>query len=249
MFLESFSVRHALNAKVQYDSSKKELLLKQINSDDWFLIKGQTISNVSIKFIGLNETNFDENKKQRINDYGLTGCVNIIDSDLNEVEFYLLMGGCEDALNIVSSRGKIKKIEASNSFADAIDLDFSDLVVNDVTVSNAGNDCFDVSGGKYKLGQLTFINCGDKGLSVGERSILLANKVGVTQSLIGVASKDSSVVAIDSLNVNETDVCIAAYRKKQEFNGAIIKVNRAVCNKSLINIDPESTALIKERVN
>ena len=72
------------------------------------------------------------------------------------------------------------------------------------------------------MGQLTFINCGDKGLSVGERSILVADKVEVTQSIIGVASKDSSVVTIDSLNVNETDVCIESYRKKQEFNGAII---------------------------
>ena len=39
-------------------------------------------------------------------------------------------------------------------------------------VVSSKNDCVDLSAGTYKLNKLRLVNCGDKGLSVGEKSLL-----------------------------------------------------------------------------
>ena len=48
---------------------------------------------------------------------------------------------------------------------------------------------------------------------------------------MGIASKDSSIVNINDLSMNNVLTCAAAYKKKQEFNGGIINIiNSFDCN-------------------
>ena len=86
------------------------------------------------------------------------------------ISFNINKGGCEDSLNIVKSTGDINKIDISNAYSDALDLDFSDLNLYHLNISKAGNDCLDVSGGNYYINKLTVDSCADKGVSIGEKS-------------------------------------------------------------------------------
>ena len=73
-------------------------------------------------------------------------------------------------MNIVSSRNLDKVV--GNSFQDAVDIDFSNISINKISIKDAGNDCLDVSSGKYFVSNGNFENCFDKAISVGEKSLL-----------------------------------------------------------------------------
>ena len=67
----------------------------------------------------------------------------------------------------------MKEILIENSFSDALDVDFSNMNFNLITVKNAINDCTDFSAGNYSINKLDLLNCGDKGLSIGENQLFL----------------------------------------------------------------------------
>ena len=78
-------------------------------------------------------------------------------------------------------------------------------------------------------------NCQDKGISVGEGSMLDANKVSINNASIGVSSKDSSFAKIKKLKLSEVPICLEAKKKKQEFNGARVNVSLLNCVGKMIN--------------
>ena len=56
---------------------------------------------------------------------------------------------CEDAFNLIDSKGSINEININNSEFDAIDFDFSEVIIEKIIVNNSINDCIDFSFGKY----------------------------------------------------------------------------------------------------
>ena len=132
-------------------------------------------------------------------------------------------------MNIINSTGKISEILSHNSLFDGIDIDFSNLKIENVNVKNSLNDCIDFSGGHYKIVNSNLSNCGDKGISVGEKSLLEIYKTNIFYANTGIASKDSSKTIVESSNISETKDCLAAYKKKQEFNGGMISIQNSIC--------------------
>ena len=111
-----------------------------------------------------------------------------------------------------------------------MDVDFSDLQINNINVKSAGNDCVDFSSGKYIIDELVLSNCGDKALSVGEKSKLSLKKITANKSKFGIASKDGSIVELKYANFKNLDTCLAAYKKKQEFEGGKIQIENMQCD-------------------
>ena len=105
-------------------------------------------------------------------------------------------GKCEDSLNIVNSKGTIKNVEIVDAFSDGVDLDFSDIKFISMSILNSGNDCLDVSGGVYEVLKIIAKYCGDKGISVGEKSKMKIDLFEVSNSSIGLSSKDLSITSI-----------------------------------------------------
>ena len=153
-------------------------------------------------------------------------------------------GGCEDSVNIINSNGSIKSVYIKNAFSDGLDLDFSALSIDSLFVINAGNDCFDVSGGQYNIILADLSRCNDKALSIGEISEFKATKVIVSISDIGISVKDFSRSSIFNYKASSVNVCAEALQKKQEFGGAIANFKNFKCDgvfnqdlNSLINKD------------
>ncbi len=90
------------------------------------------------------------------------------------------------------------------------------------------------------LEALTLRRCGDKGLSVGEKSKANLKNILITESKIGVASKDSSVTTIDQISMNKLETCLSAFKKKKEFSGSTMKVKRFSCNNFYKKIDKDN---------
>lgn len=219
---------------------KREITFIQSNQDDWALLKSGDFTNWKIKFAGKQEINSSRLlTDQRFNEYGLTGCITLYNSILQDTTIEALGGVCEDSVNIISSKGSLESVSIAGAFADALDIDFSTLEINTTRITDAGNDCVDVSKGKYKFGKLILADCSDKGISVGEASKFIAERLYLNRAEIGVSSKDYSTALIFDAKIKNAAICAEAFQKKQEFGGAMLKITEMNCE-GIITVDENS---------
>ena len=237
--VSGIKIRMSKGMSVEYNLTEKRLLFNQTNSSDWVLIHDSYISGWSLSLNGAAASSDMSAPKQRFNGKGLTGCLTIYNAELIDSSLLVTDGQCEDSLNFINTNGRKISITIHNAYADAVDADFSFLDIDRLTVSSAGNDCFDVSGGKYVVGIAELKGCGDKGVSVGEKSYFKGDEILINNALIGVSAKDSSLAVVKSLNTREVTACGEAKKKKQEFDGGELFVQETNCNGKYL-IDNES---------
>ena len=208
--------------------NNKIINIKQNNLDDWILFSNINLKNWKINFNGIK---LQKQKKEffKMNSYGITGCMNFYNVSFDKSKIYSRNGMCEDSINLINSIGVIDLIDIKNASADGLDADFSEIKINKLKVEHALNDCADFSKGNYNISFVDLYGCNDKGLSVGEESILNLNKGSVRKSNIGIASKDSSLTSIQNVIIKNVDTCYSSYNKKQEFHGSLLKVQNSKC--------------------
>tara|TARA_B100001964_G_C13981577_1_gene486480 strand:+ start:223 stop:696 length:474 start_codon:yes stop_codon:yes gene_type:complete len=153
---------------------------------------------------------------------------------------------CEDIINIIRGDGYLNKIILNKAYADGLDIDSSRLKINLLKINNTTNDCLDLSLGIYDIKKITANSCKDKAVSVGEKSILNNYYSFISNSKVGVSSKDSSIIKIENLLTNNVQLCLEAYNKKQEFNGAQLFVNKSNCAINNFSVDYNSLIEIHE---
>ena len=214
-----------LNIEVKQNAKGNILLIGNFNPEIKIFLKDSR----SIEYLSK-----DENW---VNKY-LTGCLSFLDSTFNGGEITVINSKCEDSINILRSNGFIDKINIKGSHSDGADFDFSKLHINEIFVENSGNDCADFSYGEYTISKASFINCGDKAVSVGEKSKLKLNDFIIKNTSIGIVSKDSSNVSISNGTVYKNkDMCLASYNKKQEFNGGYLEYFNVNCDNKILYSD------------
>ena len=242
------NIKSSNDLNIEFNEKKKSLKI-EARADDWMVIENSFLKdlNINIKYL---ENEQKKDPIDRFNKYFLTGCINIINTSMTNLKINVKNAKCEDAINIVNSKGKISSINITDSAFDGLDMDFSEIEINNLFVENSGNDCADFSLGTYNVITANLINCGDKGISVGEKSNATIKKLEVSTSEIGVASKDGSKVLINDSLISNTNFCLSAYNKKNEFDGGIINVNNFVCKNSnnSTDIDNYSKIIIKENI-
>ena len=163
--------------------------------------------------------------------WDLTSAITFYESDVHiEKSHFLKNRDSDDVLNNFRSKFSITKSLFSHTFADAIDIDFSNgTIANTVFtgcgIDNGNGDCLDISGSSVTLTSSSFDGASDKALSVGEKSRLVARDVVISNASIGIASKDSSEIEMKDLSIQKCEFGFAAYQKKPEFGPASIKVS------------------------
>tara|TARA_B100000963_G_scaffold257493_1_gene225933 strand:- start:857 stop:3205 length:2349 start_codon:yes stop_codon:yes gene_type:complete len=215
-----------------------------------YIINGE-LKKTIINFKGFEE---QENRSNKIfgfpiNVRGLTGCLSLINLKIKDIILNSINSSCEDSINLINTIGNIDSISIDNSYSDALDIDFSNVQIKNININNAKNDCVDLSYGDYKIDNFNLSNCGDKALSVGEKSILKLKNFEARNSTIGIASKDSSIIHSNKITLNSVDTCLEAYKKKQEFEGGIINFNNMDCNFSQNKLSADEYSIITELNN
>ena len=236
-------LKHSKTLIVNINYETKIISLKQNNPDDWILFVNTNMDNWTIIFEGVepNKKNFNS---ERLNSNGLTGCINFYKSTFINSSIKVENGKCEDSLNIVNSKGMIKNIEINNAISDGLDVDFSNINFGTLSITKAGNDCLDVSAGKYNITKINARQCGDKGVSVGEKSIMNIEKLIVDDAFIGLSSKDLSITSVESADQKNVKNCFEVAQKKQEFGGSKLNIGYLDCNKNIV--DNNSRILVNE---
>lgn len=224
--------------KITDDFKEKKIDIQfQDHNKSKLVIFGSILKDIDISITGSDQFNskkeiFFKNNKDTIR-YDrklLTGCVTIIDSIIKNVNLNSNYSKCEDNVNIIRSKGTFNKINITNSRFDALDVDSSDLNINYLSIINAGNDCIDFSYSQVFFKKADLKDCLDKAVSIGEKSNLRINDLSVSNANEVIAVKDSSIAKINNIRSNNFNLCLNAYKKKQEFDGGVIYYNKNNCD-------------------
>lgn len=237
------NIEHDENSQVVFNEKENKLIIFLQSINSWAMILDSNLSDLDIEIKSksiepMESVDLDE----RINSFGLTGCLNIYNSTFSQTSIQINSKNikCEDSLNIINSDGHISQLSITDSFSDGLDIDFSNLKIDKVSISDAGNDCLDVSGGKYNVLDAELFNCKDKGLSIGESSKFISKEIRVSHSKIGISSKDSSISKINFLRADNVEICAEIFQKKQEFNGSYTSIDKVNCDSNLNIVDKNS---------
>ncbi len=220
------------SSDAKIDPIDRSVLINQASLDDRFLIHGGELKDWEIRFIGI--TDGEITTEQNFNEDLLTGCLTFLDLRVENLTVNIDGALCEDGVNFMRVIGEINSVQVINSLRDAIDVDFSELNFNYINIKNAGNDCVDLSAGNYNIEQADLSDCLDKAVSVGEKSKLSMNSANISDSNMGFASKDSSIIEINDVITSSTPICFSAYNKKQEFWGGKITIKKHNCDHSQV---------------
>jgi hypothetical protein len=221
--IENFNILSFNGGGIKINKIEKSIQLISIEKNQRFLIYGKEINNW--KFEYLEKFNHSELGKMNL----FTGCVTILDIKLNEVSIKSKKSSCEDAYNLIRTTGIVNKVEIENSISDGLDADFSNLYINELNIKNTNNDCLDFSYGNYNIKKSVLVNCGDKGISIGEKSDFYSNESFIYNANTALAIKDSSNGNVKNFNAENVENCISAYNKKQEFFGGKIMIDNFKC--------------------
>ena len=211
---------------IEINKEIKHIKFIKKKSNSRILFYDSLLKDWKIEFIDIPQ---DDNIIVLRDSNGLSGCINIYDSTIINLRVFAENARCEDALNLVRTEGSIVEVEIKNSSFDGIDADFSDLTLDNIKIINSQNDCMDFSYGNYILNNLNLEKCSDKAVSTGESSNLEINNFIIKDSMIGIASKDSAVVNSKNGLIDKVDKCFSLYKKKQEFNGGLLKYHNLDC--------------------
>jgi hypothetical protein len=165
----------------------------------------------------------------------LSGCLTFSDVNLSKVSIKIDQSNCEDAIHFFRVTATQVKGDVRQSRSDSIDSDFSAIEFSSLTINGAGNDCIDLSAGKYNIRTASISDCSDKGISAGENSSVNVQQLFIDRAGIGVAAKDSSDVRVGRYLINDTAFCFAAYQKKTNYFGGTLNLGNGECTESRIS--------------
>ena len=230
IFVGENIVRVSNSMRVILDEKNQSISFIQSKSTDRGLLLGGNYSNWNINFKGVEiNPSSPHSIKQRFNKHGLTGCLTLYKTIVDNTRIKVSDGECEDSLNLINVQGAHFRVFIADAFADALDADFSKLEISNLEITNAGNDCFDVSGGIYSVAKANLSNCNDKGVSIGEKSIFKGKSIRIKGADIGLSSKDFSNTEVFRFDAVDVTLCAEAKQKKQEFGGGLLMIIENNC--------------------
>jgi hypothetical protein len=154
------------------------------------------------------------------NEFIISGAINFYKTNVLMKNVIFEKTSSEDAMNVVNSKFDIKNIKFSQSKSDSLDLDFSKGSIYDAKFIDIGNDAIDFSGSNVDISNIYFDTVGDKLISVGENSNINILNINAQKSLVGIASKDGSVVRASSITMKNVQLPFLSFNKKFEYEPA-----------------------------
>lgn len=158
--------------------------------------------------------------------WSLTGAVSFYETKVRFSQCVFKNNLSEDGLHLVRTDFDMEHCQVLNAFSDGMDADFSRGEIRNSRFAYTGSDGVDFSGSVIQLKNCVFEHNGDKGLSVGAASDVALFDVVVRNSNIALASKDGSVVLVESIRMESCTQGFTAFQNKPEYGPAHIIVRQ-----------------------
>ena len=155
----------------------------------------------------------------------LTGAVTFYESNVRIDHVTFMNNHSEDYLNIVRCQFDIRNSTFGNSSGDALDVDFGKGKISQSRFESCGNDCIDFAGSKAEVHDTVIMGAGDKGVSIGEKSIVKITQSTISQANLALACTDTSKALVEKVQIFDSKIGLAVYQKKPEYGGAQIYAN------------------------
>ena len=172
---------------------------------------------------------------------GLTGAITFYESDveIKNSKFLNNLRG-DDYLNIIRSKFLLENLLFENTNSDSVDIDFSNGAIKNSTFYKSSNDAIDFSGSNVNLSNIKISDTGDKAISAGEQSNIKINNISIFNSKMGLVSKDNTELKVQNAYLENTDIAVSAYIKKNEYGPASINIEN-------IKIKDSKTEYLKQK--
>jgi hypothetical protein len=149
----------------------------------------------------------------------------------------------DDMVHVVYSEVRFSDCLFERSLMDALDIDISDAVIERCHFIQSGNDAIDLMTSTAVVVDTLIENGGDKAVSVGEGSHLLAINNVFRNNVIGVQAKDGSMAALYNVDLEGNGHALDAYKKNWRYDDGgniYLYKSRVVGNNKMITADKKS---------
>jgi hypothetical protein len=124
----------------------------------------------------------------------------------------------DDMVHIVYSTVDFINTTFLNANADALDVDISEVKITHCNFKLSGNDAVDLMTSKAFIKDSYFTESSDKGISVGENSLLLAINNKFVKNNIGIQCKDASTSMLNNCLFDSNKHAIDAFKKNWRYD-------------------------------
>jgi hypothetical protein len=125
----------------------------------------------------------------------------------------------DDLINVVSSDSIIfKNCSFNNIISDALDLDFSNALINNCLFNIIGNDAVDGSYSNINIIDCYFEEIDDKAISIGEESNVKLSNCEIKDSELALVVKDGSLLQSDNISFKNNKIDFLAFTKKKGYD-------------------------------
>lgn len=152
------------------------------------------------------------------------GAINFFNSKVNFNNFNVENITSEDAINFVNSEIHLRNGLFDNIQSDAIDVDNGLGKIEKIKILNVLNDGLDFSESNLNVSEVYFDNIGDKSISVGENSVVSIEGINISNSYLGIVSKDGSKVTGQNIKNFNVTIPYASYVKKKEYTQPVLNI-------------------------
>lgn len=156
------------------------------------------------------------------------GAFSIYDGNLTMRHSQILDSAGEDGLNVKFGSVIIEDSVFENTAGDSLDLDFCHGLLRRNRIRGSKADGFDFSGSSIVMEDNLFADLADKGVSIGEDTVVAASGNQVERSITGFAVKDRSIAALEQNVLENLEVGVAIYQKKQVFGSGVVLYDPAL---------------------
>lgn len=155
----------------------------------------------------------------------------------------------DDMVHTVYADIRFEDCVFERSLSDALDLDISRGIMRRCRFTASGNDAVDLMTTLFCVEDSVFEGSGDKGISVGEGSTMLAVNNTFRRCNIGVQAKDGSVAVVANADFLENNLALDAYKKNWRYNAGgnlTVLKSRLVQNRRHITADKDSQIVLED---
>jgi hypothetical protein len=183
----------------------------------------------------------------------LTGSISFYNSDTVIYNSTFSNNHSEDILNIIKSKFLISNVEVYSTKSDGIDLDYSNGTISESLFHSigktTGGDAIDLSGSEVSINDCNFTSVGDKAISIGESSLVNVSSITVSNSSVGIATKDHSVVNVSNVKFSNIKFKeMMCYTKKSQYGPAKMSIDSNRLDKSQILCQQGSSVILNGEI-
>ncbi len=178
----------------------------------------------------------------------LTGGCTFYESTVEMRRVTVLGTSAEDALHLMRSSFRMQECTIGGSRSDALDIDFSDGVLEACVFEDVGGDAVDFSGSSVAMRDIKVSRVRDKAVSVGEKSHVELIGLTVDGAGAAVVSKDLSSVTVEDASIaNVGFAAFMSYCKKPEYGPASLAVTGLTFDRSgILGMAQQGSKLLAE---